>query len=210
MIADPGLYVSCLCTDGDLLSQWRGYAPNRGYSIGFATHEWTVQNDGPAAFPTRLAQVIYDPNQQSREIDLVVRRIIRAIRRVPAGGGAAIDIAIGHAILNHVVDIAGLLIRLKHPKFAEEREWRVIALAGHAAAADISYRPSAVGLIPFVALSLKDQLGAMAGKLPVAGVTHGPSMHPATTARGLRGFLDKFGYASATATPSEIPYRGAQ
>lgn len=32
-------FVGCLCADGDLLSQWRGYASTGGYAIGFDTRE---------------------------------------------------------------------------------------------------------------------------------------------------------------------------
>jgi len=28
-------YIACFCTNGDLLSQWRGYAGSSGYAIGF-------------------------------------------------------------------------------------------------------------------------------------------------------------------------------
>jgi hypothetical protein len=39
MLKEPDLpteiYLSCFCEDGDLLSQWRGYAAGQGYAIGF-------------------------------------------------------------------------------------------------------------------------------------------------------------------------------
>ena len=30
------VYACCFCPDGDLLSQWRGYGVNNGYSLGFS------------------------------------------------------------------------------------------------------------------------------------------------------------------------------
>jgi hypothetical protein len=33
------VYITCFCEDGDLLSQWRGYADPGGYAIGFDAAE---------------------------------------------------------------------------------------------------------------------------------------------------------------------------
>lgn len=38
------VYVACFCTNGDLLSQWRGYAGSEGYSIGFTDKTFTNEN----------------------------------------------------------------------------------------------------------------------------------------------------------------------
>jgi hypothetical protein len=63
-----GFYAACFCENGDLLSQWRGYAGGvGGYSIGFTAHNWTqTQSWGgfglgiPASKRWRLRRVVYD------------------------------------------------------------------------------------------------------------------------------------------------------
>jgi Protein of unknown function (DUF2971) len=207
LVADPSLLVACFCEHGDLLSQWRGYAAGSGYSIGFSTNDWANQDDGPAQFPTRLARVVYGRARQLREIDGFLTRLSGALRGVKGGTVPMRNKQIVAAILSHTAELAGLLIRLKHPAFEAEHEWRVIALVGEAQPGDLSYRPSAIGPIPYVPLRLRNRRGTYADRLPIALVTSGPNPHRETTNLGLRGLLDNYGYPRSKVFGSKIPFR---
>jgi Protein of unknown function (DUF2971) len=80
------VYVTSFCEDGDLLSQWRGYASaGGGYAIGIAAGQvWRTTSMRP---PVILRKVIYDPETQRRivsrwmqsmfDLDLAWRRARR-------------------------------------------------------------------------------------------------------------------------------------
>jgi hypothetical protein len=61
------IYVASFCEDGDLLSQWRGYAAaGGGYAIGITTDEiWGATDARPSVI---LRKVIYDPEVQRRVV----------------------------------------------------------------------------------------------------------------------------------------------
>jgi hypothetical protein len=69
------VYVTSFCEQGDLLSQWRGYAAGGGYAIGVSAREiWQPVNARPGP-PVLLRKVIYDPENQRR----IVSRWVRAM-----------------------------------------------------------------------------------------------------------------------------------
>ncbi len=64
-------YMSCFCTKGDLLSQWRGYgATGGGYALGFDARQISIPRSGGV----RLLRVIYKPKDQKE----IVRDWVRA------------------------------------------------------------------------------------------------------------------------------------
>jgi len=63
-------YVVSFCRNGDLLSQWRGYAHPGGYSLGF---DPAVLN-GLTGQHVMLAPVVYDRAEQESRIGDLIRR----------------------------------------------------------------------------------------------------------------------------------------
>jgi hypothetical protein len=61
-----GLYVVCFCANGDLLSQWRGYAGSYGYSVGVRT-ETLATFTKSAGFV--LGKCIYEKGVQKAIVD---------------------------------------------------------------------------------------------------------------------------------------------
>src|ERR1051326_5588338 len=60
-------FVCCFCSDGDLLSQWRGYASRgSGYSIAFDGESILEQAKQANVQEHRLRRVIYDPQKQKK------------------------------------------------------------------------------------------------------------------------------------------------
>jgi len=121
-------FVSCFCEAEDLLSQWRGYrAGTTGYSMGMNLKPLAHGQHLPPN--TRLRQVVYEENVQRKEVQDVVNvwlqtaesllgpepQVLSELFRLPA------IMALEEALVEHY-------LCFKHPKFAEEREWRLIKL----------------------------------------------------------------------------------
>lgn len=104
--------IACFSKKPDVLSQWRAYASDgAGWSIGFS-------DAALAAMPVTLLEVLYDPDQQLRE----VRNHLAAMYAISKGGtnGASADIG------TEVALFASWLHAYKDPTFAEEQEVRAL------------------------------------------------------------------------------------
>lgn len=111
-VATPETYAVSFCTNGDLLSQWRGYGQGSGYAIGLDPDPLpTATSDGD---PTQLERVVY-----GREA--TVQSLARGIRsRLGAGNDLA---------PSEVARLLATLGRYKDGAFAEESEHRLIAVS---------------------------------------------------------------------------------
>ncbi|MBX0290119.1 DUF2971 domain-containing protein [Hymenobacter sp. HSC-4F20] len=115
------VFTFSLTEQKDLLSQWRGYCPNGGYSFSFEKIQL-------AKFIARrglsLEKVIYNKEQQ---IDILRNHIIKL---TPDECQLIIEEAAGSAIFHKLKylenDIHRFAPIFKHPKFEEEQEWRLI------------------------------------------------------------------------------------
>lgn len=119
-------FAACLCEDGDLLSQWRGYGSSAGaFSLGF---DLRAYSEGGMPPNTLLRKVVYSVTEQRA----VVRRAVEA-------WGHAVRAALEEADERRDVYpypalwvIQNLLLEphlcFKDPAFREEHEWRLIKL----------------------------------------------------------------------------------
>ncbi|MDN3676329.1 DUF2971 domain-containing protein [Flavobacterium paronense] len=110
-----GLIVaSCFSKNGDVLSQWRGYADDgKGYVIGFKATELLK-------LPIRALEVLYNEKKQVEEVQKVVRALYEAEKTVEKKFGPD---------FNTLVHLLGYdLAALKNPAFIEEKEIRLIHL----------------------------------------------------------------------------------
>jgi hypothetical protein len=185
-------FVASFCDSDKLLSMWRAYAGNGGgYCLGFNYSElrrmcWPGPKVGDS-FPL-LARVHYGNTPKS------VRSYLNAICVSESG-------------------IEDLLSRLspffpsmiKNAAFAEEREWRTIAL--DPPVEHMRFRSGSANIRPYVELSWL-HLGKPRGKLPVASVTFGPMLRREDRPEEIIGWmLEKNGYSGVKVTPSGIPFR---
>lgn len=73
---------------------------------------------------------------------------------------------------------------------------------------DIKFRPTSIGLVPYVELALRDRAGIFTGRLPLWEVTQGPTADPELSLESLRMYLDSQGFGFHTRTAaSGIPLR---
>ncbi len=71
-------FVACFCTDGDLLSQWRGYGSRGGgYAVGFQARRLGTGG----AQEVCLRRVLYEREQQRPLVEALVDDCLKALRR---------------------------------------------------------------------------------------------------------------------------------
>ena len=135
------IYVTCFCEEGDLLSQWRGYAAGvGGFALGFRVAEEDFDPGvdteldmlGGTTSRVRLIKVAYSHEAQQTLVDNVVDRM-GATGEEPA-----------------LQELFELHVSLKNPAFAEEDEWRLITFRKDES--DIRVRPTDELLVPYVSL----------------------------------------------------------
>jgi Protein of unknown function (DUF2971) len=113
---DVNLYVASFSEEPDSLSQWRAYGGSTsGFAAGFKCERLVL----PEAFV--LAPCIYDPAKQSRVVDAIVSEVLdRQLK-----GGLIPQENIVRVML--LFELHAFALILKHPKFAEEKEWRIVS-----------------------------------------------------------------------------------
>jgi hypothetical protein len=125
-------FVSCFCSNGNLLSQWRGYS-GKGYNIGFELKEETkYSNDFNDLSPNpwiEIRRVIYDAEKQKKYINDYIQQIISgaktAFGRINGNIRVGLSAAAALVSLNMFLD---MMLSMKSPHFKEEDEWRLIGL----------------------------------------------------------------------------------
>lgn len=108
-------YMVCFSEDGDLLSQWRGYADDgRGFSIGFNVRKMNIPAtpplmNGADAKSLGLFNVIYDLTRQQQLIEVGLRKNVDGQKHYIEASALAAFASV-----------------FKNPGFAEEKEWRLV------------------------------------------------------------------------------------
>jgi Protein of unknown function (DUF2971) len=73
---------------------------------------------------------------------------------------------------------------------------------------EIRFRPSRIGLVPYVEIPLIDQWPVFTGRLPLEKVIQGPTPNPKAALESLTMYLESVGYGHYTdVTASRIPLR---
>lgn len=139
-------YAASFCTDGNLLSQWRGYGGGvLGYSLGFDR--------------TLLSKAVIDAGQESADIgkSLELSAVNYNSGSVNSALKAAVDELAPHPSGHpgvHAWDQFGrialpVLAKIKSAGFEEEREWRLL-LTRDGYRDGVKFRPGRTGLVPYV------------------------------------------------------------
>jgi len=180
----------CLSEEGDLLSQWRGYAEDAtGVSIGFSKDyldKLSEASKNPELPGFTLQKIVYDYNAQQDLLKPTYKKIKELIDegafRMPrmqsllgAESQEEID-AENEKIKNKFSDLNltiltlfTSLFRLKTKAFQEEREWRLISFLVKVTNDQCLFRASLDKIIPYRKYSLLDL-----GDNPIVQVILGP------------------------------------
>lgn len=120
-------FCACLCEEGDLLSQWRGYTRDAlGYSLGLDLVRRRLQITPSEAF---LRKVVYDKERQHAWIQRITQTWLNSAQNwLDSIEYSRISPFVIQSTLKTTLEEALLELYLcfKNPAFQEEKEWRLI------------------------------------------------------------------------------------
>lgn len=211
----------CLSEDGDLLSQWRGYADDAtGVAIGFSSEylKWLsealkVHNE----HSFNLQKIEYESSAHESHIEPTYREIKRLIDagafKIPIGRmlldvrndeeieqeSAAIREAHSKLSLT-ALSLFSKLFNLKAYAFREEREWRILSYLVKGGEDDCSHRVVHDRIVPYRKIEL-----AELERNPITEVILGPKH--GTPPKIVEDFLKQNNYGVVRVRSSEASYR---
>jgi hypothetical protein len=204
------LFLVSFCANGDLLSQWRGYSRGEyGVSIGFNYSELaghcTTQYINNHIIPNK---VIYDTKIQKQIIEDIICIGIKALNYEGVEWDKSYRIEVYPELLVQTLFI--YIPLLKHPSFAEEKEYRFVV---HNFQQDgkenikKSYRIRENVILPYAQLDIITHDKESSRKLPIDKIIIGPSKSQDLTRKSIDYFLSNNGYSYVETEFSSIPYR---
>lgn len=196
-ISRTNVFVTCFCEDGDLLSQWRGYAgANQGYSITLKAAV-LLERIREAGF--KIGQCIYDPAIQSKIIDELVTDSLTF--NTPLDCASAFERAL--------LSIGAFF---KHQTFVDESEWRAVSDVTDIRMGTVNFRVGQSMLVPYRSVDL----GA-GSTSAIWGAVVGPCPHPDLSHSAIQMLFMKNALGMQPGSPwainqpavkkSSIPYR---
>jgi len=184
------IYVVCFCRDGDLLSQWRGYAGTSGYALGFDSKVLK----GLTGDHVLLTPVVYDPQTQRRLISDLVGRWQEVFRRSDPGAFSRQIRALGAFVFAQA--LLFLAASFKNDAFHEEDEWRLLyrrqMVVDDGSGIKIDYVERAGMVGSYATLHLPPPTPQT---IPVRHFVIGPTSDPPLAAFSLQAFLRSIGYS---------------
>jgi hypothetical protein len=198
-----GWFVACFTEDGDDLSQWRGYGGGEGgYSIEFDSIHLRGMSHQQQVF---LGKIEYDEVKQNAFFDDLLKQTISFFldgiekQRAPTREDWANDFLACWSW--HVALFAPMI---KHPKFKEEREWRLLYPFNDEAIPRMRYLQRSSMLTKHVPIRLMMQ--DEKPRLPLKSVIVGPCRHVDISKISVGDLLRTYEYA-VSVFATKIPYQ---
>jgi hypothetical protein len=209
--------LACFSSDGDSLSQWRGYGNGASaVAIGFDLQRSSFH----LLHETQLGQVIYDPELQRLRLATAVHVHLQLDRwdEGKPDENNAYDIFAKCAFDRFFRD----LVLFKHPSFAEEREIRLVYSepstyfdARGIKRAKERFRTKNGKIIPYTTARDLDQVlseddppdALRLGSLPICEVIIGPQDAPGLLVSGIARLLTANDRINIRIRQSTVPYR---
>jgi hypothetical protein len=186
IVSGPLLFGASFRSNGNLLSQWRGYsAHGKGVSLGFdPAHILACA----ARQQFQVGRCLYDPRRQ----EAIIEQVVDGVEKLVVAGDSAETSRVSAVAWRDTFErIEGELLRiaavLKHPSFEEEQEWRIVSPAiFECAGRPVRFREGSSMLVPYYAFDL-----AVAGdsRLALEHVFLGPTSNIDLSMNSLRLFL---------------------
>jgi hypothetical protein len=212
----------CLSEDGDLLSQWRGYAENAtGVAIGFSAEylDWLSKASlGRTESGFILQNVKYEPSAHEALVEPTYSKVRQLIKdgafKMPSMSGLFSlgsadqelkqkDAAIQEAntkLSRAFISLIPQLFRLKAYAFREEREWRLLSHLVKDGEDTCSHRAVDNRIVPYREVKLVE-----IERSPIAEVILGPKH--GTPPKIVEDFLKLNHYGLVKVRPSAASYR---
>jgi hypothetical protein len=199
------LFGASFRSQGNLLSQWRGYStPGKGVSLGFSP-EYILQCAEKQHF--MVGRCIYEPAKQR----LLIREVVDAVEtlagRLAVGERTAAERSVLYreTFAEVETDLLRIAAILKHPSFREEREWRIVSpVIANNVESPILFREGHAMLVPYIEFDISQ------GDEPIA-MDHlflGPTANINISMNSLKMFLEKNGIIPKRGIDyCQIPFR---
>lgn len=198
------LFGASFRSNGNLLSQWRGYsAMGKGASLGFDA-EYVSFCAAEQEF--RLGRCVYDSNGQRT----LIAKIVDAVEALAAQGDISdsnADAEVCHSLFQELeTDLLRIAAILKHPSFEEEQEWRLVSpVISDYMAAPVFFREGRSMLVPFMKFRLALQ---SAREMQMDHVFLGPTPNISLSMNSMKMCLAKNGIRPRRGIEyCQIPYR---
>jgi hypothetical protein len=205
-------YSFSLTEEKDLLSQWRGYCPNGGYSFAINDQHFEEMR---TYYKLTFEKCLYDKEEQRQ---FIIDRIIghpldplkQAFQRekesIALGTyrSKGMDLTV-YNIGRNIITKSHLLAFLKHPTFEQEKEWRIIASENMTNRASyLQYRSSRNMLIPYLDVPILPD-DSLYKELQINNVIVSPTPHQDLALASCRQMV--WSYNCNYVQSSTIPYR---
>jgi len=199
LTADIEFYLTCFCTESDLLSQWRGYGTASGrFCVAFDCDK--LFNQTPS-LKHRLKKVIYDRKTQDAKIMAVIDRAKVALGEAVALNATQQKDCVKRICSELFEKLIWELCFFKHPGFAEEKEWRAVHWMEDTAQMKFEARGGTIR--PFVEMFNSGQ----PSPLPIAEVIVGSSIIGSPTKKTVELLLEACHYQAVKVRESGVPFR---
>lgn len=211
-----GAFIACFSEEDDDLSQWRAYGGGEGgYAIEFDTDALLSVMAGRGNY---CVPVYYTDSQKHKLFDDIVqwseKYFVHGLTTVPTRDREAWADVFALRWMQHLVWLAPVI---KHPKFAGEREWRIIyQLKPDDFSTKMGFVQKQSLLSRYIPLEFSDPDPTRNGytRLPITGVVVGPARHREISRISIGDLLISKGYntpaeVNVPVRLSEVPYRSA-
>jgi len=220
----------CLSAEGDLLSQWRGYADNgAGVAIGFEpkTIEELCEARKEKGMGASLGQVVYESPEQRAAIQPHADKLVDFIEKgaLSAQSGAASLLGLyseeddkkrkqlSFSYFLQFLFMMDMLFKFKNPAFSEEKEWRILSIMTKTTREDksmksgcysdpqnLDFRARGDHIVPYLRLPIPDDK-----KGCIKEIILGPRNR--TPEPVIRAVLEKYGFENVNIRRSAATYR---
>jgi hypothetical protein len=164
------VFVFSLTERKDQLRQWRAYATNGGYAIGFPTaHLRAIAGNVGAT----LARCDYDPASQRARLTPIISDMLEEAASIA-------DARVPDLYDRFAARFTQVAAVIKHPSFEDEDEWRLVSSIG-IDAATVKYRDAGGLIVPYCEWSIRNS-----GTYPISTVVVGPTISGELAGRSLR------------------------
>lgn len=223
------IHIACFSTDGDNLSQWKGYGGSgAGVSIGLDITDYSFWHENSEM---RLGRVVYEQDKQTE----ILRNFFHLCltmsdwdngKQITDVYGKAIPIEKGRDCFKDYIGdkLAQFIVFFKNEAFKDEREIRWVHQENNRVHNSIEipyvkrkFRIKGNQIIPYTTstdLSNVDNMGALKmtknDKLPIKQIVVGPQENASLVIAGIKEYLSSFGYSPDIVKLSLVPFRSGK
>ena len=205
----------CFCESNDLLSQWRGYAGGvGGFAIGFPRDVLESRSHGiqlkaggnmfDLPSHAQLVKVAYGEEAARERANHLVRQLTERFD----ADHLLLDVD-GTPSMTVAIEAFRTIAGVKHAAFAEEREWRLLAITDRKL---LKTRGRAGGLVPYMDVVVNSRLGLVPiSENPIRQIVVGPTPTQAAQIAAVRDLLESRGTwlpEDVDVVPSKAPFLG--